>query len=322
MQSPLSAENQVRMCDGYHWLPQTCPICEVPPETFIGRRGGEAHRTGLGVVCEIWQCNYCGLIFANPMPVPVGGVEQHYAIDAQRYFQQYDEEKKAEGARLMLTLAEKFTGGKGRLLDIGAGRGELLFAGKTSGWEVIGIEPSSTFAEYATRLSGADVRHEPLEHCGFGDESFDVVFLSGVLEHLYNPAETMREITRVLRPGGALYVDVPNEAGLYFRLGNLYQKLRGRDWCVNLAPTFEPFHVFGFGPRSLRQLLKKCGLGVRDWRIYAGKSLVPDGGGLGGGLEQLGARAVTAISRFGEMGAYIETWAVKARNLNKGDEEN
>ncbi len=132
-----------------------------------------------------------------------------------------------------------------------------------------------------------------------------------MLEHLYNPDETVREVARVLRPGGALFVDVPNESGLYFRVGNLYQRLRGRDWCVNLAPTSEPYHVFGFDRRSLRALLSKHGLEVKIWRVYGGRAMVPNRGGLFGALEQAAARAVTAASNFGGLGTYIEAWAVK-----------
>ena len=161
------------------------------------------------------------------------------------------------------------------------------------------------------RRSGMEVRREPIERCGFPDASFDAVILAAVLEHLYDPDATVREIARVLRPGGAFFVDVPNEAGLYFRLGNLYQRLRGRDWVVNVAPTFEPFHVFGFGPRSLRALLAKHGLAVREWRVYGGRSMVPGRGGLSGVLEHLASRAVTAASNLGNLGTYIETWAVK-----------
>src|SRR5215208_4427737 len=39
-----------------------------------------------------------------------------------------------------------------------------------------------------------------------------------------------------------------------------------RDWCVNLAPTFEPFHVFGFRPKSLKKLLVKHGLVPKFWK--------------------------------------------------------
>jgi 2-polyprenyl-3-methyl-5-hydroxy-6-metoxy-1,4-benzoquinol methylase len=286
----------------YSWTPQPCPTCEVPPTQLLGRRGGRAHREGRGVECEVWRCGRCGLIFPHPMPRPINGLAQHYAVEADDYFQQHDTGKKEEAALLLLREARELTGG-GRLLDIGSGRGEMLSAAVKSGWEAVGIETSPTFAEHAARRSGAEVRREPLEQCAFEPHSFDVVILAAVLEHLYNPDETIRVIARILRPGGALFVDVPNEEGLYFRVGNLYERLKGRDWVVNLAPTFEPFHVFGFGPRSLRTLLAKHGLRPERWRIY--------GDGLAGTVERHAARAITALSNFGSLGTYIETWAVK-----------
>lgn len=108
-----------------------------------------------------------------------------------------------------------------------------------------------------------------------------------------------------------MYLDVPNEMGLFFRVGNAYQKLRGRKWCVNLAPTFPPFHIFGFSPNSLRRLLKKYDLEPRVWTVYGGTSHVPSRGGLTGQLESLSSKAVTTVSDIGEMGTYIQTWAVK-----------
>jgi SAM-dependent methyltransferase len=305
------AERPPEARDGYRWVAQACPVCATSAAKYVGRRGGAAHAGGLGVECRIWRCRGCGLLYPNPMPLPAGGLAQHYEIEPDGYFQQHDAGKKAEGARALLAQAERLAGGKGRVLDIGSGRGEVLVAAREAGWEAVGVEPSPTFADYAARRSGAEVRREPVERCGFAPDSFDAVILGAVLEHLYNPDETIREVVRVLRPGGALFVDVPNESGLYFRLGNLYQRLRGRDWCVNLAPTFEPFHVFGFDRRSLRALLARHGLSVREWRVYGGQAMVPDRGGVAGALEQLAARAVTAASNLGGLGTYIETWAVK-----------
>ena len=304
-------QNREEVRDGYRWVAQRCPVCGVPPGKYLGRRGGAAHREGAGVECRIWRCEGCGLVFPNPMPLPARGVGELYALDPEHYFQNHDLGYKLEGARQMVTCAERLTGGRGRLLDVGSGRGDVLLAAREAGWEATGIDLSPSFADYAERRSGCRVLREPIERCGFRPGSFDVVILAAVLEHLYDPDTTVREIARVLRPGGAFFVDVPNEAGLYFRLGNLYQRLRGRDWVVNVAPTFEPFHVFGFSPRSLRALLGKHGLEVRDWRVYDGRSMVPGRGGLLGLLEHLAARAVTAASNVGELGTYIETWAVK-----------
>jgi SAM-dependent methyltransferase len=180
-----------------------------------------------------------------------------------------------------------------------------------AGWEATGIELSPNFADHASKRSGAEVLLKPLEDCGFDDGSFDAVLLSAVLEHLYNPNEVLSEIARILRPGGALFLDVPNEAGLYFHVGNLYERLRGRDWVVNLAPTFSPFHVFGFTPKSLRALLLKHGFEVRRWYVYSGKTLVPAHGGLVGRLERRASSIVGALSKIGNLGTYIETWAVR-----------
>ncbi|MGB7925647.1 MAG: methyltransferase domain-containing protein [Pyrinomonadaceae bacterium] len=297
--------------EAYRWLAQVCPICEVPPTKLIGRRGGAAHRQSLGIECDVWRCGKCGLIFPNPMPVPVGGMEQHYGQPPDDYFEHHDTEARGAAGEIILRRAEELMGSAGRLLDIGAGRGELLRAARERGWTATGIEPSEPFARHAASYSGAEIRREAVEHCGFDEGSFDVVVMGSVLEHLYNPDVTVREIARILRSGGALYVDVPNEAGLYFRVGNLYQKARGRDWVVNTAPTFTPYHIFGYSPRALRALLAKHGLRPKVWKIYAGQSMVPSRGGPLGALERLAAQAVTAASKMGNLGTYIETWAVK-----------
>lgn len=318
-ESGAPAESCFPVREGYYWVPQDCPICRVPPTAFVGRRGGSAHRAALGVECEVWRCGQCGLVFPNPMPVPVHGVAQHYELESGDYFQHHDPQGKAEGALARLQRAEQLTKGKGRILDIGTGRGELLRVARDQGWSPVGIEPSASFAAHAEQHSGVEIRRQPLDQCGFPEASFDVVILAGVLEHLYNPAESIAEIARILRPGGALFVDVPNERGLYFLMGNWYQRLRGRRWTVNLAPTFEPFHVFGFNSMALRNLLAQHGLSVRDWTVYTGHAVVPQRKGMIGYLEKHAANLITALSDWGGMGTYIETWAVKDMSTRSAD---
>ncbi|MBI1765572.1 MAG: methyltransferase domain-containing protein [Acidobacteria bacterium] len=296
----------------YHWRAQACPICVSEPARYLGRRGGAAHRQCLGIETRLWRCGGCGLIFPNPMPIPKGGLEQHYGLPPEEYFAAHDEAGKAESAVRLLQKAETLGRGKGRLLDVGAGRGEILYAAKQAGWEVVGIEPSPPFARWAARNSGVEVLTEAIENCSLPAESFEVVILAAVLEHLYEPDAVIRSIARVLRPGGLLFVDVPNEAGLYFHIGNLYQRLRLRNWVVNLSPTFSPFHVFGFTPQSLRRLLAKHGLTPLEWRMYGGTSLVPHTGGWLSAAEKAAARIISDLSNYVEMGTYIETWARKA----------
>lgn len=297
--------------NGYRWTKQDCPTCQIEPTKFIGKRGGQSHREGLGIETDVWECGKCGLIFPNPMPYPAAGLGQHYHVDADEYFQIHDREERIEGAKELLRQAEKLLGRKGRLLDVGVGRGEMLIAARELGWESEGVEPSQTFAEYAERQTGAKIWREPIEDSDISDEQFDAVMLSAVLEHLYNPNAVIGKISRILKPGGLLFLDVPNEKGLYFRVGNLYQQIRGRKWCVNLAPTFSPFHVFGFSPRSLRTLLTKHGLEPAMWKVYAGRSVISGRTGFVGAIEAAASKLIIFISNFGQTGAYIETWAVK-----------
>lgn len=299
----------------YDWLPQQCPICQQFPALFLGMRGGEFHRQQLGCATKIWCCESCGLIFPNPMPVPRTGVMQHYDLLADDYFHQHDLAQKELSSKQRLADAESLLLGKGRLLDIGTGRGELLREAIKQGWEAIGVEPSPSFAAYAAQYSGAEVKAAKLEQCNFDAASFDAVILAAVLEHLYNPAQVVAEIARILRPGGILFLDVPNETGLYFRLGNLYQRLRGRNWVVNLAPTFSPYHVFGFTPKALRAMLAKHELTPVKWFVYGGTSMVPAGNGLIGMVERTAAALVTKASEWGELGTYIETWARKGEQI-------
>ena len=299
--------------DGYRWVAQVCPTCETMPKAFVGKRGGGSHRENLGVEVDIWRCKTCSLIFPNPMPVPAGGLGQHYDMEADEYFQGHDKDEKIEAAVNMVRKAEALFGRKGKLLDVGVGRGEILIAAKGEGWDVEGVEPSETFADYAEQRTGAKIWRQPIEDANIPEDEFDVVILAAVLEHLYNPNQIMAKIARVLKPGGLLYLDVPNERGLFFKMGNIYQKLRGRDWCVNLSPTFPPFHIFGFSPVSLRKLLSKHGFEPTVWSVYAGKSMVPSQGGFVGSFERLASQIVSTISSLGEMGTYIETWAVRKK---------
>jgi hypothetical protein len=84
-----------------------------------------------------------------------------------------------------------------------------------------------------------------------------------------------------------------------------------RNWVVNLAPTFPPYHVFGFGPRSLRALLAKYQLHPAIWYVFSVESLLARRPGVMGFVEQQAAKLITALTRNNNYGEYIATWAIK-----------
>ena len=218
---------------------------------LIGWRGGTAHHNGSGVRTGIMRCGQCTHMYPNPMPFPIEGLDALY-VETESYFAGHDVAQKKRVGREQLRRFEGELGRRGRFLDIGCGRGEYLWAAREEGWEYEGIDASHTFIEWSREHLGVEGRHGVLEDMLFTDDYFDAITMGGVLEHLYDPYQTLSEVHRILRPSGLLWFDVPNEGGLYMRVGNLYMKCLGRDWCVNLAQTFPPYHVLGFTPASLR----------------------------------------------------------------------
>ena len=92
-------------------------------------------------------------------------------------------------------------------------------------------------------------------------------------------------------------------------MGNLYMRLRARDWAVNLSPTFPAFHDVGFCPRSLRYLLKQRGFSVRELELHRWQSALPPGRGFWGGVEALDMNGVLTMAAWIRMGAGITCWA-------------
>jgi 2-polyprenyl-3-methyl-5-hydroxy-6-metoxy-1,4-benzoquinol methylase len=217
----------------------------------------DSHACGYyGIVNEkcLCRCSNCGLIFANPRP----SAEQIQAFYQSTYYDPYLATEKSNAAAFEATLdeIEKRTG-RGRLLDVGCGVGLFLAAARRRGWEVRGVDPSPWPAGYARAESGVPVDCLALGEAGFPDGSFDVVTLWSTVEHLADPLPVLQEARRVLRPGGAMWITVPNARSL----GVLLHGEKDH----NLA---KPEHLFHFTERTLRRLLAEKVELVNVERIY------------------------------------------------------
>ena len=103
-------------------------------------------------------------------------------------------------------------------MDVGCGRGFLLKAFQSRGWEVFGTELSDQAAAYASQVLHLSVRAGTLEELNLPADHFDAVVMWHVLEHLADPRPTLAEVNRVLKPGGVFLVGVPNFGGWEARL--------------------------------------------------------------------------------------------------------
>jgi SAM-dependent methyltransferase len=117
----------------------------------------------------------------------------------------------------------------GRALDVGCGRGQLGEAIRALGWRVWGIEQAAEACVSAEkRLDGilsADLNDRTAVQAGLGGRTFDALIFSDVLEPVYDPRTTLESYLAVLKPGGRVFLSVPNAVvwtnRLQWSLGNV-----------------------------------------------------------------------------------------------------
>lgn len=142
------------------------------------------------------------------------------------------------------------------VFDIGFGFAQALIYFKDKGMEASGVEPSKEGVEYAAS-QGLEVYMGSIEDFSYvGSRRFDVVTMLNVLEHLCDPAETLKKIKeQLLKPGGLLIIDIPNEFNDFQMIANAEFGLK--QWW--LCP---PNHINYFSASSLKLLLGKCGYDI------------------------------------------------------------
>jgi SAM-dependent methyltransferase len=180
----------------------------------------------------------------------------------------------------------------GRFADIGCWTGSLLVAGRSRGWDVIGVEPS-VWASDRARDRGLDVRTAALQDHGLPPATLRVVAMCDVLEHLDDPGLALDEVHRLLEPGGALYLTVPDA-------GSLVARVMGRRWWSVL-----PMHLQYFTRDSMRRLLNAHGYRVASERthakVFSTRYYAERLGGYSPGIAAAAVRALEAVGMDGRL---------------------
>lgn len=225
-------------------LRQKCFACgnfNVQYEFSIG-----AHR--------VVRCCNCDLRFVNPQPSD----EQLAKIYNEDYALLADvpegklhvSDLKQRTARHYLKMIEKYRGIKGgKLLEVGCGSGDMLKLAIQAGFQVLGTDMSPHAIAQALQKIGNQGRVTccGLEQIDEPPESFDVIVLADVIEHVRDPEFALRKLRSLLRPQGLLFLATPS-------LDSWSARVMRHRWM-----DFKLEHLTYFNRSNIQTLLLKCG---------------------------------------------------------------
>jgi SAM-dependent methyltransferase len=191
-----------------------CPVCGSILHEVLYRQRFERFAAGsITDAYDVVACRSCGMCFASGLP------------DEQRFAQYYTDSSKydlgAEDAHLSARDVERFAGQAGfvaahvpdremPILDVGTATGGFLVALRAVGFQQpLGVDPSPDAVRVARDDFNLDVIAGGLDEARTWGVKFGLVSYVMVLEHVLEPREQLREVSRLLRHDGFLFVSVP-----------------------------------------------------------------------------------------------------------------
>jgi 2-polyprenyl-3-methyl-5-hydroxy-6-metoxy-1,4-benzoquinol methylase len=228
-----------------------CPVCASQKmETFIVCKDHFLTKEEFTIV----KCQDCGLKFTNPRPEKAKLGEYYKSAEYISHsnsrkgifnsvYQKVRRYTIGEKCRMIQSYA---SGNK--LLDVGCATGEFLAFMKLRNWEVLGIEPDANVRKMAIEYHGLNVQDEDYL-AKLTDNSMDVITLWHVLEHVADLGERMKELQRILKPGGILILAVPNAESKDAEIYNIF-------WAAYDVPR----HLYHFSRGSMEKLVSRNNL--------------------------------------------------------------
>jgi SAM-dependent methyltransferase len=235
----------------------TCNFCQSREARFLLQGYGFDHPEER---FDLYECRACGLVRLEPLPnpdqlAPYYGAEYYGSPEAKftRIMEGLLRRAQARRARALSRRIAGTDSRRRRVLDVGCGRGLLLRAFRDLDFDAVGTElPGFAFP---AAEPGLEFVHAPAEALPFPEGAFDLVSIWHVLEHTRDPATALREVSRVLRPGGVLVLAVPN-------FGSWQARHFGRHWFHLDLPR----HLYHFRSPTLIAMLREQQIGVDEVR--------------------------------------------------------
>src|SRR2546423_752092 len=238
----MSAADPCPICDGQRFLRYRGTLQDLAPDALSPTN----HR--IGEHGDLYECVECGTIHQPSLPRGAALAALYREMHDDAYLA--EERGRRRAAQRLLDIVGRYVP-RGRLLDVGCGHGLLLDEARRRGYDVEGLEISTSAAAYAREVLGLPVLEHPLEEHD-SEEGYATVFMADVLEHLGDPVEGIRRCRELLQPGGVLCVVTPDPSSLIARLA-------GARWWGLL-----PAHTFLLPRPTLRELITGEGLLISD----------------------------------------------------------
>lgn len=205
-----------------------------------------------GEVFELIQNSEYGFLETTPQPsshkLPEYYKSEDYIshTDSKRnLFEKVYHLVRSISLKKKLNLINSFSSEGKNLLDIGCGTGDFLETAQQNNWNVTGIEPNEQAQEIANKKTNNSV-FETEQFLKFKPNSFDVITLWHVLEHLPNLEEHILVFKKLLKPNGTLIIAVPN-----------YKSYDAKHYKAFWAAYDVPRHLWHFNQTSISKLVSK-----------------------------------------------------------------
>jgi 2-polyprenyl-3-methyl-5-hydroxy-6-metoxy-1,4-benzoquinol methylase len=269
---------------------------------------------------SIQKCARCGLVF-NPITQehdfdPVAQYSSDYYDERPDYYEDTGPASKERREALDsfgvgLDLLEKYQPSRGRLVDVGCGYGSFLLTAKERGWEACGVDISEHAASVASKKAGVEVKAGTLDEAGFADAEFDAVALNDSLEHFADPDAQLRQVSRILKPGGSLFLNTPNQDALLRVVAHAIYRLSSGAAAYPVRKLYHEFHLFYYSEETLARLLEKNGLEI----VEMTRKPIPFIKARGSYPERLVVRAFSLVE--GMLGREYEILAVARKTASR-----
>lgn len=224
-----------------------CKICTSEKITKILSDAKDLEY-GMGGEFDFFRCGDCETIFLYPTPNE-GELLTFYPADYHGYVPPASELTKflvRSNLKRRAALYKRLIGNKGDILDVGSADGGHFGAlGRYGDWRFVGVEFNDEIAKKG-RERGYEIYTDTIESHDFAGQKFDIIIMNNLIEHVTDPAGTVRKAGYLLKDGGYIVGETPNTSSLDFRIFQRY-------W----GGMHTPRHTFIFNPCSLKVLFRQ-----------------------------------------------------------------